>query len=223
MPLPTPAAAMPDMTAFMAQARERAGSQMQAAWAQLSQPSSQAMSVPAGPPPAGTPGPGGYAQALGNWGQGPSGPSASASGGEGREAYNRRLRELGVPEHVIEGNAWNVQDESAWNFGAVGDQGAAFGANQWNGPRKEALFAFARDRGMDPSNPILQADFWHHEMNTQYRRVYDKAVSSGSPTGAALAILNEYEIPALQHRQRRAADYSGRANSYAPVVASFGR
>lgn len=223
MALPPITTEMPDMNSIILQARGRADALTQAAQMQLAQPSLRAAMESAGPPPAGAAGPEGYAPILGSWGQGAAQGSSPAAGGPGRETYNQRLRELGVPEHVIEGNAWNVQDESAWNFGAVGDQGAAFGANQWNGPRKEALFAFAQNRGMDPSNPVLQADFWHHEMNTKYRGVYDKAVSSGSPVGAALTILNEYEIPALEHRQRRAASYSGRANSYAPVVASFGR
>lgn len=227
MPMPSPAIAIPETDAIIAQARERAGQMTQAAWAGLSRPlasfGSTAAPVVFQETAQGT---GSLADTMATWGRQGSAFASAVSGGDPkmREAYNQRLRELGVPDHVIEGNAWNVQDESAWNFGAVGDKGAAFGANQWYGPRKEALFNFARERGMDPSDPVLQADNWWREMQGPYRAVYEKAVAAGNPVGAALAILHEYEIPAQVHRQRRAADYSSRmGQGYAPALASFGR
>lgn len=164
----------------------------------------------------------GYAQGMSAWnnyGQNAAAmvPPGTAAGGtftgpqsEGQNAYNNRLRELGVPEHVIEGNAWNVKDESNWNFGAVGDNGAAFGANQWNGPRKNDLFASAKNSGRDPSDPIAQADFWHQEMSGPYKKYYDQAVNSGTASGAADVILRGYERPADVHLIRRSADYLSR-------------
>lgn len=217
-------AAVPDMTPFISQAQERSTAMAQAARMALSNPISS-FGTEAPPVPV----PGSMSQGMMNWGQSSSGSRSGASGGDpkAREAYNQRLRELGVPEHVIEGNAWNVQDESAWNFGAVGDNGAAFGANQWNGPRKQALFEFAQSMGMDPSSPVAQADFWHHEMTGAYKDTYNQAVQSGNPSGAALAILKGFERPAAVHLNRRAADYSSRGTSnnygYGPSLAYYGQ
>lgn len=225
MKAPVSVDALPGMSQLISQLQSQAGEMTKAGAMALNKPLlSFGQEVPTAASPNGvtnqTPG---WAQSsLGSYGSGANGGDPKA-----RDAYNNRLRELGVPEHVIEGNAWNVQDESGWNFGAVGDSGAAFGANQWNGPRKEALFKFAQSRGVDPASPMTQADFWHYEMTGPYKAVYDQAVGSGNSSGAAMAILRGYEIPAETHMNRRAADYSSRGNSggtgFTPVLAFYGR
>lgn len=232
MPLMNPTVAAPDTTGLMAQLKDLSSGLSQAAWARLQEPlnadiaaaqaaQARQMASQAGQPQQG------YAGAVASYGGSTPGqggkPMANSAA---MEAYNNRLRELGYPEHFIQGNAWNVQDESGWNFAAVGDNGRAFGANQWNGPRKDALFAFARSRGVDPANPVVQADFLHHEATGPYAAVVQKAIQSGTPNGAALALLRGYEIPAQVHMDRRAADYAVRQaqgyGGFAPTLSSYG-
>lgn len=202
----------PDTSALMAQLQDRAGSLSKAAWARFADAQQQsqleAMQSEAQRPAA----QGNQSSVAGSVAAYGRTPPANVSGdaAKNRELYNARLRELGVPEHVIAGNEWNVQDESGWKSSAVGDNGAAFGYNQWNGPRKDELFAFAKERGADPADPRLQADNWHREMTGAYKSTYDRAVAAGNANGAAVAILNGFERPAEVHRTRREADYSGR-------------
>lgn len=218
MALPNPMAALPDFSRSQA-GRERSND----AWGQI----------------------GGYADAVARLGmaaQAPVGPAApgatpamnpdgspvaSYNAGpptEVQKVYNNRLRELGVPEHVIEGNAWNVADESGWQPGVVGDNGAAFGLNQWNGPRKQSLMEQAQKEGRNPSDPAFQAEHWYREMQSTHKNAYDRAVSAGSASGAADAILRYFEIPAATHLTRRSAAYAARGTGgFAPVVAQFGQ
>lgn len=227
MPMPSPTVAMPEMDQIIAQARQRASDLTASAQASFARPLA---SIAPSEAQAGAPlaqgsqmdvGAGGYAPSMSRFGTPASLGSGKAGDSDGRDAYNNRLRELGVPEHVIEGNAWNVQDESGWNFGAVGDNGASFGANQWYAERKDAAMAYARQLGVQPHDPVFQADNWWREMSGPYKAVYDEAVASGTPNGAAMTILNKFEIPALEHRKRRGADYSSRP--YASTMATFGR
>ncbi|RBO54647.1 hypothetical protein DSD19_04525 [Rhodovulum sp. BSW8] len=127
-----------------------------------------------------------------------------------RAAFNDRLRELGHPEHVIEGLGWNITDESTWDFGAHGDGGQSFGAVQWYGDRRDAYLGFAKDRGVDPTDPRAQADFADHEWRTSHADAYKAALDAGDASGAALAFLHRYEIPAKQYRDARDAAYRSR-------------
>lgn len=226
MALPSPTVAMPEMGRIREQALAHAGDLAQAAWVKMTQ-ANDARAMPEARSFGSMQG-SAYGNGMEAWGNRPPQVSGSevqvayqGNPSKDQEIYNNRLRELGVPEHVIEGNAWNVQDESNWNFGAVGDSGASFGVNQWYGPRKEELFAFAKSKGMSPAHPVVQADNWFREMNGPYSEIYQQAVQSGNPTGAAVAILNGYEIPAEEHRLRREAAYKARqaaASQFSPNI-----
>lgn len=222
MALPSPVAAIPDLGARMQQLQDRAKS----AWGKVGQgnlaDNMEAWNGPATAPTQST-GPGGPGSAAGAYGAA-NGAGGGMTGSAAQNAYNNRLRELGVPEHVIEGNAWNVHDESGWNPTIGGDNGMSFGLNQWYGPRKEALMKHAQELGMDPGDPVFQANNWFREMQSDYRGAYDKAVASGTPWGAADVILRDFERPAAVHLNRRSADYLGRGSAgYAQPIARYGQ
>ena len=64
---------------------------------------------------------------------------------------------------------------------------AAFGNAQWLGPRKAQLFAFAKARGKDPTDPELQWDFQAHELNTSESFAAKLLRNAKTPRDAAIA------------------------------------
>lgn len=203
-------AVTPDTSAL----RDRARGQAQDAWSNASQYFQTASGAADG-----------YAEGMSAWnnyGQtaaamtppgtstGGNNGSSALTGGAGMEAYNNRLRELGWSENAIMGNAWNVQDESGWNFGAVGDNGSSFGANQWYGPRQKEYFAYADANSGVRHDPVTQANFLDQDVRNKYGSVFNKAQNAGSPNEAAVAFLEGYEIPAKVHMDRRRSTYLSR-------------
>ena len=79
-----------------------------------------------------------------------------------------------------------IQDESGGNPNALHDSDAqgnptGFGLFGHRNSRRQALFAFAKQRGMPPSDPTTQMEFAVHEMKTSYPSVW-RRVSSANPT-----------------------------------------
>lgn len=235
MALPSPVVETPDTTALMESLKARSANLAGEAWSRFQQSHQQTQMQAAGP--GQMPG-AGYSDAIGGWGHpGDAVNGQGAPGGLGhpgqwkgyskdsegvRSAFKGRLRELGMPEHAIEGLGWNIQDESNWNTGAVGDGGKSFGLVQWYNDRKAAAMDYAKQRGMDPSDPVFQAENVWREMNGPYKGVYEKAVQAGQPHLAADIFLRQYEIPAAEHMRRRSASYLSRGanpNPMAPMQA----
>lgn len=115
----------------------------------------------------------------------------------------------GMPQHIAEGFAMNVKDESNFNPTAVGDGGNAYGLAQWNGPRKRALETYAASVGGDVSDPEVQMDFLMHELETNEAGSWAKIQGATTAGEAAALIVNHYERPAESHRARREAAYLG--------------
>jgi hypothetical protein len=125
------------------------------------------------------------------------------------------LVQRGVPMHVAQGIAMNVADESGFNPTAVGDNGNAYGLAQWNGPRMRALYDFAAQAGVDPSDPNLQLDFLMYELQGPEAGAWSRLQGAQTPGEAAAIFLNDFERPAESHRARREAAYlGGSAPSY---------
>ncbi|WP_316397352.1 phage tail tip lysozyme [Bradyrhizobium sp. 33ap4] len=56
--------------------------------------------------------------------------------------------------------------ESGLNPNATGDNGTAYGAFQWRGPRLAGLYSFARETGQDPANLDTQLGYMDRELRT---------------------------------------------------------
>lgn len=120
-----------------------------------------------------------------------------------------RLRQLGYPEHLLTAIDWNATDESSWNPGIKGDNDNSIGVMQWNGPRADALRAFAAERGTSWEDPLTQADFLHLENQTSEKAAFERARNAPDAGSAASIWVNEWERPAAEHAASRTAKYTG--------------
>lgn len=131
------------------------------------------------------------------------------------------LTARGMPEHIAIGFAMNFKDESAFNPGVIGDNGASLGLAQWYGPRKKALETFAASRGMPATDPNVQLDYLIHELGGPQSAAWQKIKNAKTPQEAAMLILNEFERPAEKHRAAREKAYLG-ASHDPSVSLSYG-
>lgn len=119
-------------------------------------------------------------------------------------AFNR-FRDAGLPDHVAAGLVGNLMQESGPGIdpAAVGDSGAAFGAAQWNGPRKAAYMKYATSRGADPTDFDTQIDYLLAEGKGSERGAWDAIMQAGTPEDAARIASDRFWRPGTPHNERR--------------------
>lgn len=134
-------------------------------------------------------------------------------------AYNR-FRKAGLPHHVAAGLTGNLMQESGAeiNPAAVGDNGNAFGAGQWNGPRRHAYLNYAKSRGSDPTDFDTQLDFLLHEGQTSEKSAWDAIMATSTPTEAARVASERFWRPGLPHVENRQSYAKAVANRYAQAA-----
>lgn len=127
-----------------------------------------------------------------------------AIGDRPAHAY-KRFTEAGLPPHVAAGLTGNLMQESGADIdpAAVGDNGNAFGSGQMNGPRMDGYMAFAKERGVDPTDFDTQIDWMLHEGKTTERGAWDAIMATKSPEEAALVASSRYWRPGTPHNARR--------------------
>lgn len=134
-----------------------------------------------------------------------------------RSAFLGRLQERGVPLHALAAIDMNVQDESSWNPSAneavplVPGSRGGFGLMQWTGPRRVALEQYAADRGRNPADAEVQADFFMTEIEGPERNAWSATLAQGDPGQAAAVFAAKFLRPAEEHLRRREARYTGNA------------
>ena len=116
------------------------------------------------------------------------------------------FRAKGVPDHVAAGLVGNLMQESGVdiNPAAVGDNGNAYGAGQWNGPRKASYMAFARARGAQPMDFDTQLEYLWHEGQTSEKGAWDRIMGASTPEEAAVIASDAFWRPGAPHNDRRA-------------------
>lgn len=121
----------------------------------------------------------------------------------------------GLPEHVAQGFALNIRDESGFDPGineisplVPGSRGG-FGLAQWTGPRRVALEEFAAQRGRPVSDIDTQLDFLVQELQGPEARAAQSILGTQDPRQAAVAVARDFLRPAPENLQRRVARYSG--------------
>lgn len=121
-----------------------------------------------------------------------------------RNAF-KMLQGLGYKPHVAAGLVGNLMQESGWdiNTGAVGDNGAAFGSAQWNGPRKRAFKQWAAQNGFPETGLGTQIAYLDHEMKTSERGAYDALMGAGTAQEAALTGSRKFWRPGMPHNKKR--------------------
>ncbi len=98
-------------------------------------------------------------------------PVDSTSAKPGKLSYNdmvAKWRARGYPEAAAMGIADNMMRESGGDPTVAGDKGTSFGLFQHHNERKAALEAFAKEKGVDPSNPDTQIEFADQEMQSKF-------------------------------------------------------
>ena len=104
------------------------------------------------------------------------------------------LQQKGLAPHQAAGIVGNFAQESNVNPSITNSIGA-FGAGQWLGARKKALFEFAKRNGQDPSNLQTQLDFTMHELNTTEKGAFNALKNTKTSAEAARVIRKKYERP----------------------------
>lgn len=119
-------------------------------------------------------------------------------------AYARLTKE-GLPPHVAAGLVGNMMQESGAdiNPGAVGDNGNAFGSAQWNGPRRHAYNAYAKGRGVEPTNFDAQLDYLLQEGRTTEKSAWEAIQGAKTAEEAALIASQKFWRPGTPHNERR--------------------
>ena len=104
------------------------------------------------------------------------------------------LQQKGLAPHQAAGIVGNFAQESNVNPSITNSIGA-FGAGQWLGARKKALFDFAKRNGQDPANLQTQLDFTIHELNTTEKRAFNALKNTKTSAEAAQVFRKKYERP----------------------------
>lgn len=112
----------------------------------------------------------------------------------------RRLKQQGFSDAQVAGVLGNFQQESGFNprINEGGKVGAplgkgGFGLAQWTGGRQSALVNFAKQKKMDPGDPMLQADFLAYELEGPEKRAAESLRQAKSPEQAALVFRRDFE------------------------------
>lgn len=130
------------------------------------------------------------------------------------------LQGRGIPTHIAEGFAMNIQDESAFNTSVneanptVPGSRGGFGLIQWTGPRRKGLEAFAEARGKPADDLDVQLDFLVQELGGTESAAWARISAASTKEEAAALILNEFLRPAESHRESREAKYLGGAGGF---------
>lgn len=149
-----------------------------------------------------------------------------------REIYSR-LRATGLTHEGACGLMGNMQAESAMRannaqdgmtgltdaeYTAAADAGTidfvrdatGYGLCQWTYcSRKQALLDFARARRVSVGDEAMQVDFCIHELRNDYPALFTELCESNSVYDCAARVCREYERPAVDNSDLRAAYAQG--------------
>lgn len=85
-----------------------------------------------------------------------------------RQVYQYLTEQMGLPSSSACGILANIEQESAFNPGAVGDNGTSYGLCQWHAGRYTALKAFCQGKGMDYQTVAGQLAYLRYELENTY-------------------------------------------------------
>jgi hypothetical protein len=120
------------------------------------------------------------------------------------------MKELGYPDHVIQGFLMNYQDESGLNPNIVEAEANVHGTRgkglyQLTGARRTAY----EERYGDDWSPRNQILFQDWELNNTEKRARDAIFAAKNPGEAGAAIVDKFLRPAEEHRINRMSKYTG--------------
>lgn len=114
--------------------------------------------------------------------------------GRAQKVFNFLTKEMHLTKAQAAGVLGNfIQEDSDLNPAKGGDNGHALGIAQWNGPRKRALFAFARETGGHATDLDTQLKFLKHELEHGENRALRGLRQAHTPEQAALVFSRLFE------------------------------
>lgn len=124
-----------------------------------------------------------------------------------RQIYDYLTQEMGLPSASACGVLANIENESAFNLQAVGDNGTSFGLCQWHNGRYSSLKSYCRSRGLDYRTAEGQLAYLEFELQTGYTSLYSLLLGmEDSPNGAYRAAqlwCTEFERPANMEQRAK--------------------
>jgi hypothetical protein len=128
-------------------------------------------------------------------------PKQEGDGGTsptGKLSYGNMVQKwkaLGYSDGGARGIADNMTRESGGDPTAIGPGGAAIGLFQHEGPRREALEKFAKDRGTKPTDPDTQIAFADNELKTDYPTLREQLQKSTDRAASENSFKRVFERP----------------------------
>ncbi len=121
--------------------------------------------------------------------------SSVAPQDNGQAAFNFYVSQ-GLEPHQAAGIVGNLQGESGQNLNPAAinkgdgrDGSDSIGIAQWNGPRAEALKAYAASKGTDWTDLNTQLEFLHSELKGPEAKAYAGLTAAKTPEEAGQAML----------------------------------
>lgn len=102
----------------------------------------------------------------------------------------------GLTKEQSIGIAANLQAESGYRTGAIGDSGTSMGLAQWHNERMQNLKTWAEKNKLDYMSVNGQLEFLWHELNTSEKSALTAIQSAKTSEDAAYAFTVKFERPA---------------------------
>lgn len=131
----------------------------------------------------------------------------SNSGNANQDYIYNYLAEQGFNKAAICGILANIEYESGFKTGCIGDSGTSYGICQWHNSRWNRLKNYCKENGLDASTVEGQSKFLVYELKNYYPSVYNtiKNVPNTKDGAyqAASAWTIHYEVPANKQNQAK--------------------
>lgn len=131
---------------------------------------------------------------------------------QSRNAAIEYLQGAGWTREQAIGIAANLQHESSFNPGAIGDGGRAYGIAQWH-PDRQAAFQERFGKSIRGSSMEEQLDFLTYEMKHGKEQAAGKRLSEATDAASAARVVSQF--------YERPADVEGAANKRAATAAKL--
>lgn len=116
-----------------------------------------------------------------------------------RQVYEYLTQQLGLPGSSACGILANMEQESAFNPNALGDNGTSYGLCQWHAGRYAALRSFCQGKGVDYQTVAGQLAYLRYELENTYSELLAQLrVQADTAEGAFRAAYlwcTEFERP----------------------------
>lgn len=119
----------------------------------------------------------------------------------------------GLTKEQAIGIAANLQQESGFKTGILGDHGTSMGLAQWHDNRMTNLKTWTADNNLDYMTVDGQLEFLWYELNTSEKSALNAIKSTDTPEDAAYAFTVKFERPA--NKDTRGKERSAIATSLA--------